>query len=83
MGIRDRDNALFRQALDKVILPKNSDQVLKECIAAAKAGQLKKRQQEILDILSLLTEDEGDREKADALTIELMELQRTMQNIKI
>jgi len=36
-----------------------------------------------LDILSLLTEDEEDREKADALTIELMELQRTMQNIKI
>ena len=77
------DNALFRQALDKVIFPKNSDQVLKECIAAAKSGQLKKRQQEILDILSLLTEDEGDGEKADALTIELMELQRTMQNIKI
>lgn len=77
------DNVLFRQALDKVIFPKNSDQVLKECIAAVKSGQLRKRQEEILDILSLLTEEEGDREKADALTIELMELQKTMQNIKL
>ena len=77
------DNVLFRQALDKVIFPKNSDQVLKECIAAVKSDQLRRRQEEILDILSLLTEEEGDREKADALTIELMELQKTMQNIKL
>ncbi len=77
------DHILFREALDKVIFPKNSDQVLKECIAAVKSGQLKKRQEEILNILSLLTEDEKDRERADALTMELMELQKTMRNIKL
>lgn len=75
------DDSLFREALEKVIFPENSDQVLSECIATIRTEQLRKRQEEILNILTFLTEEDGDREKADALTKELMELQTIMQNI--
>ena len=72
------DDVLFREALEKIIFPENSDQVLQECIATIRTQQLKKRQEEILDVLAFLGEEDEDRERADALTKELMELQMTM-----
>lgn len=76
------DDILFRESLEKVIFPENSDQVLQECIATIRIQQMRKRQEEILRVLSFLGEEDEDREKADALTKELMKLQETMQDIK-
>ena len=76
------DDILFRESLEKVIFPENSDQVLQECIATIRIQQMRKRQEEILRVLSFLGEEDEDREKADALTKELMKLQETMQDRK-
>ncbi len=55
---------------------------MQECIATIRIQQMRKRQEEILRVLSFLGEEDEDREKADALTKELMKLQETMQDIK-
>lgn len=77
------DDVLFRKALERVVFPENSDQVFRECVEKIRYEKLQKRQNEILEALTLLTEEESDRNRADALTKELIELQRTMQNIKL
>ncbi len=77
------DNALFQRSLQRVVFPENSDRVFQECIEKIRYERMEKRQNEILEALTLLTEEESDRDRADALTKELIELQRTMQNIKL
>lgn len=77
------DDALFKEALEKVVFPENSDQVFQECVAKIRYEKLRKREEEILNALTFLTEEAEDQSRADDLTRELIELQRTMQNIKL
>ncbi len=77
------DQALFQDALQRVVFSEDSDQVFRKCVEAIKAGQLKKRQEEILNVLTLLSDDESEGERAEALTKELMELQKMMQSIRL
>jgi ATP-dependent Lon protease len=74
------DAAVFQDIVDSVTFPSDSDRILADCIEKIKLEDLSKRQQEILTMLSLLSEN--DNEKIDALSRELMSIQAKLQKIR-
>jgi hypothetical protein len=61
--------------MENIHLADKEEQVFQDCIKSIKEAVLAKREQEIIQLISIL-DDEKDRDKIDALTIELMKLQK-------
>lgn len=69
------DNKLLQDIMENIHLADKEEQVFQDCINSIKEAVLAKREQEIIQLISIL-DDENDRDKIDALTIELMNLQK-------
>lgn len=69
------DDRFLRDIIDNIQLADKDEQVFQDCILRIEAARLAKREKEIIQIISIL-DDEKDRDKIEALTIELMEIQR-------
>jgi len=69
------DNRFLQDIIDNIQLADKDEQVFQDCILRIEAARLAKREQEIIQIISIL-DDEKDRDKIEALTIELMDIQK-------
>lgn len=74
-GLEEEDNRLLLDIIDNIQLADKDEQVFQDCILRIEAARSAKREQEIIQIISIL-DDEKDRDKIEALTIELMEIQK-------
>jgi hypothetical protein len=57
------------------------EQIFRDCVLRIKASGMAKREQEIIQILPLL-DDENDQDKIEALTKELMDIQKAKMKDK-
>lgn len=74
-SLEEGDELLLQDIVENIQLADKEEQVFQDCVLRIeKAGQAK-REQEIIQIISIL-DDEKDRDKIEALTIEMMELQK-------
>jgi DNA primase len=80
-GLEAEDNQFLQDIIDNIQLADKEEQVFQDCIARIEAAGLAKREQEIIQIISIL-DDEKDRDKIEALTIELIEIQRSKNKDK-
>ena len=80
-GLEAEDNQFLQDIIDNIQLADKEEQVFQDCIARIEAAGLAKREQEIIQIISIL-DDEKDRDKIEALTIELIEIQRAKNKDK-
>ncbi|HML37531.1 MAG TPA: DNA primase [Bacillota bacterium] len=69
------DDRFLRDIIDNIQLADKDEQVFQDCVTRIETARLVKREKEIIQIISIL-EDEKDRDKIEALTMELMEIQR-------
>lgn len=74
-SLETEDNKLLQDIMENIHLADKEEQVFQDCIKSIKEAVLAKREQEIIQLISIL-DDEKDRDKIDALTIELMKLQK-------
>jgi DNA primase len=74
-SLETEDNRFLQDIVENIQLADKDEQVFQDCILRIEAARLAKREQEIIQIISIL-DDEKDREKIEALTIELMEIQK-------
>jgi len=74
-SLEAEDNRFLQDIIENIQLADKDEQVFQDCILRIEAARLAKREQEIIQIISIL-DDEKDRDKIEALTIELMEIQK-------
>ena len=74
-GLEVEDNRLLMDIIENVQLADKEEQVFQDCVLRIEKGELAKREKEIIKIMSIL-DDEKDRDKIEALTIEMMEIQK-------
>ena len=74
-SLEAEDNRLLQDILENIQLAGKEEQVFQDCILSIEEARLAKREQEIIQIISIL-DDEKDRDKIEALTIEIMNLQK-------
>ena len=72
------ESEALEQAIDKVIITGNEEDVFRQCIHRWKLNSLEKQEKEIIDRLSL-ADEENNRETVKELTIKLMEIQEEMK----
>lgn len=70
------ENMVLQDIIENIQLADKEEQVFSDCIARIETVELARREKEIIKILSVL-DDEGNKEKIEELTIELMELQKS------
>ncbi len=80
-GLEAEDNRFLRDIIENIQLADKDEQVFQDCVTRIEAVGLAKREQEIIQIMSVL-DDEKDRDKIEALTIELMEIQKAKKKVK-
>lgn len=78
-GLEEEDNRLLQDIIDNIQLADKDEQVFQDCVLRIEAAGLAKREKEIIQIISIL-DDENDRDKIEALTIELMEIQKAKKD---
>lgn len=74
-GLEAEDERFFQDIINNIQLADKDERVFQDCVMKIEAARLGKREQEIIQIISIL-DDEKDRDKIEALTIELMEIQK-------
>ena len=74
-SLEEEDNRLLQEIIENIQLADKDEQVFLDCIQRIEAVGPAKREKEIIQIISIL-DDESDRDKIEALTIELMEIQK-------
>ncbi|MGN0680421.1 MAG: DNA primase [Candidatus Fimisoma sp.] len=72
------ESEALEQAINKVIITGNEEDVFRQCIHRWKLNSLEKQEKEIIDRLSL-ADEENNRETVKKLTIKLMEIQKEMK----
>ncbi len=75
-GLELEDNRFLEDIMENIQFSDKDEQVFQDCVTRIEAARLEKREQEIIQIISIL-DDENDRDKIKALTIELMEIQKS------
>ncbi len=75
-GLEDQDRIVLKDVLENVRLAGRDEAVFRDCIEHILSEERTLRREEIIMRLSLL-DDEKDRDAVEALTRELMELQKT------
>ncbi len=80
-SLEAEDNRFLREIMENVQLADKDEQVFQDCVQRIEAARLAKREQEIIQIISIL-DDEKDRDKIEALTIELIEIQKAKNKDK-
>ena len=75
-SLEAEDERLLQDIIENIQLADKEEQVFQDCVQRIEKAGLAKREQEIIQIISIL-DDEKDRDKIEALTIEIMELQKT------
>ena len=74
-SLETEDNRFLQDIIDNIQLADKDEQVFQDCIIRIEEAGLVKREQEIIQIISIL-DDDKDRDKIEALTIEMMEIQK-------
>ena len=74
-SLEAEENRILEDIIENIQLADKDEQVFQDCIVRIEAARLAKREQEIIQIISIL-DDDKDRDKIEALTIEMMEIQR-------
>lgn len=74
-SLEAEDNRFLQDIIENIQLADKEEQVFQDCVLRIEAARLAKREQEIIQIISIL-DDDKDRDKIEALTIELMDIQR-------
>ncbi|MEL7656218.1 MAG: DNA primase, partial [Bacillota bacterium] len=74
-SLEAEDNRFLQDIIDNIQLADKDEQVFQDCIIRIEEARLVKREQEIIQIISIL-DDDKDRDKIEALTIEMMEIQK-------
>jgi len=74
-SLEEEDSRFLREIIENIQLADKDEQVFQDCVSRIEAEGLAKRENEIIQILSVL-DDEKDRDKIEALTKELMEIQK-------
>ncbi len=74
-SLEAEDNRLLQDIIENIQLADKEERVFLDCISRMEKAQLVKREKEIIQIMSIL-DDEKDRDKIEALTIEMMEIQK-------
>jgi DNA primase len=80
-SLEEEDNRLLHDIIENIQLADKDEQVFQDCIHRIEAVGPAKREKEIIQIISIL-DDESDRDKIEALTIELMEIQKAKNKDK-
>ncbi|HVI41647.1 MAG TPA: hypothetical protein VM577_13425, partial [Anaerovoracaceae bacterium] len=80
-NLEAEDNKLFQDIIDNVKLSDDDEKYFQDCIKGIEEARLNKREKEIIQILSILDDDE-DRDKIEALTIEFKEITQLKEAIK-
>jgi len=74
-SLEEEDIRFLREIIENIQLADKDEQVFQDCVSRIEAERLAKRENEIIQILSIL-DDEKDRDKIEAFTKELMEIQK-------
>ena len=80
-GLEEEDNRLLLDILENIQLADKDEQVFQDCVIRIETAKLTKREQEIIQIISILDE-ENDADRIEALTIEKMNIQLEIQKAK-
>jgi DNA primase len=80
-SLEAEDNILFQDIIDNIKLSDDDEKYFQDCIKGIEEARLNKREKEIIQILSIM-DDEEDRDKIEALTIEFKELMELKEAIK-
>ena len=80
-SLEAEDNILFQDIIDNIKLSDDDEKYFQDCIKGIEEARLNKREKEIIQILSIM-DDEEDRDKIEALTIEFKELMELREAIK-
>ena len=80
-SLEAEDNHLLLDIIENIQLADKEDKVFRDCVLRMEEAQLVKREKEIIQIMSIL-DDEKDRDKIEALTIEMMEIHKAKNNRK-
>ena len=75
------DNRLLLDIIENIQIADKEEKVFRDCVLRMEEAQLVKREKEIIQIMSIL-DDEKDRDKIEALTIEMMEIHKAKNNRK-
>ncbi len=78
-SLEAEENRLLRDILENIQLADKEEQVFQDCLQSIEEAGLTKREHEIIQIISML-DDEKDRDKIEALTIEMMKLRKGKTN---
>ena len=76
-SVSPEDAEVFQHILDNITFPQEVDTVFAECIKTAEIEKMTARQDKILQMLNLLSENEKD--KIDVLYKELMTIQAELK----
>lgn len=74
-SLEAEENRVLEDIIENIQLADKDEQVFQDCVVRIEAARLAKREQEIIQIISIL-DDDKDRDKIEALTIEMMEIQK-------
>ncbi|HWQ79216.1 MAG TPA: DNA primase, partial [Anaerovoracaceae bacterium] len=80
-SLEAEDNRFLRDIIENIQLADKDEQVFQDCVSRMETAGLVKREQEIIQIMSIL-DDEKDQDKIEALTKELMEIQKAKKKDK-
>lgn len=80
-SLEAEDNMLIQDIIDNVKLSGDDEEYFHDCIKGIEEARLNKREKEIIQILSIL-DDEQDRDKIEALTIEFKKIMEQKEAIK-
>ncbi|QOX62584.1 DNA primase [Anoxybacterium hadale] len=78
-SLEEEDSRLLHDIIENIQFADKEDQVFQDCVYRIHTSHLKKREKEIIQIMSIL-DDEKDRDKIETLTIELIEIQKEKNN---
>lgn len=72
------DAGLLQDVIDTVLFPKDSDQILRDCIRKVERREMERRQNELIQLLNLC----GDKDEMQVITRELMTVQSKLQSME-
>jgi DNA primase len=80
-SLEAEDDRFLQDILENIHLADKEDQVFQDCVSRIEMDRLAKREQEIIQIISILDE-ENDADQIEALTIEKINIQMEIQKAK-
>ncbi|MDD3169165.1 MAG: toprim domain-containing protein, partial [Eubacteriales bacterium] len=80
-SLETEENILFQDIIDNIKLSDDDEKYFQDCVKGIEEARLNKREKEIIQIFSIL-DDEQDRDKIEALTIEFKEIMELKEAIK-